>query len=209
MDTNVDNRKQQTMYYGFIPDSGRKRALTFMLMIMMSSIHNLSFSFGVTLMLITSKRLAFVVFFGQFVLLHLYKLIRKDYTCWLAGTEGFMKHSASFTTHSIVAIVVAFCGTIHFRGPKLMGGAMFAFITVSAQCYPFLALNLYERVTKLKSLDSDIEEVKGLFLGLVVCWSVGGERTKRRASERASEARRQHYPQVVTSSTATLCTSCD
>ena len=126
-------------------DSNTERAVTFLLMIMLASLHNLSRTVGTALMLVVSPRLTLGLIIGEMIFYHLYKLVRRDYVLWVVGLEGGLKYFGAFITHSIVKVLVDFTGLVHLRGPKLAGGALFSSLTIISQLYPFVALFFYDK----------------------------------------------------------------
>ena len=126
-------------------DSNTERAVTFLLMIMLASLHNLSRTIGMALMLVVSPRLTFALILAEMMFYHLYKLARSDYVLWVVGVEGALKYLMAFWVHSIVKVLVDFTGLVHARSPKLTGGALFSFLTIVSQGYPFVALFFYDK----------------------------------------------------------------
>jgi len=91
MDVSVANRKEVPLFYGYIKDSNTERGITFVLLILLASLHNLSRTIGTALLLSVSKELTFGIILAEHVLYHLYKLVRRDYVMWVVGLEGGLK----------------------------------------------------------------------------------------------------------------------
>jgi len=110
MDVSVANRKEVPLFYGYIKDSNTERGITFVLLILLASLHNLSRTIGTALLLSVSKELTFGIILAEHVLYHLYKLARRDYVLWVVGLEGWIKYSGAFVNHSIFKILVDYTG---------------------------------------------------------------------------------------------------
>ena len=110
MDVSVANRKEVPLFYGYIKDSNTERGITFVLLILLASLHNLSRTIGTALLLSVSKELTFGIILAEQVLYHLYKILRRDYVTWLVGVEGWLKYSVAFVTHSMVKVLVDYTG---------------------------------------------------------------------------------------------------
>jgi len=110
MDVSVANRKEVPLFYGYIKDSNTERGITFVLLILLASLHNLSRTIGTALLLSVSERLTFGVIFIELALYHLYKVGRRDYVLWVAGLEGGLKYSMAFVMHTLFKILVDYTG---------------------------------------------------------------------------------------------------
>jgi len=110
MDVSVANRKEVPLFYGYIKDSNTERGITFVLLIMLASLHNLSRTIGTALLLSVSKELTFGIILAELVFYHIYKIVRRDYVLWVVGLEGGLKISVAFTCHSLFKILVDYTG---------------------------------------------------------------------------------------------------
>ena len=110
MDISVANRKEVPLFYGYIKDGKLERGITFVLLILLASLHNLSRTVGTALLLSVSGRLTFGVIVAEQVLYHLYKIVRRDYVLWIVGLEGGLKYLMAFVTHSMVKVLVDYTG---------------------------------------------------------------------------------------------------
>lgn len=151
MDTSLNNRKEVPLFYGYIKDSNSERGITFVLLILLASFHNLSRTIGTALMLSVSGKVTFMFMGAEMLAYHLYKMGRADYVIWVPGLHGFLKYFIAFMLHSVVKILVDFTGLVHARGPKLTGGGLFSFLTINSQCLPFIALVLYSASTSIEN----------------------------------------------------------
>ena len=139
------------MFYGYVKDSNTERAVTFLLMIMLASLHNLSRTVGTALMLVASPRLTLGLIIGEMFFYHLYKLARRDYVLWVVGVEGALKYLMAFILLTVTKVLVDFTGIVHARGPKLAGGALFSSLTIISQLYPFVALFFYDKSSTIEN----------------------------------------------------------
>jgi len=112
MDVSVANRKEVPLLYGYIKDSKFERGITFILLLLLASLHNLSRTIGTALLLSVSGRLTFGVIFAEFVLYHLYKIMRRDYIVWLPSLDGGVKFVLAFVLHSVVKVLVDYTGMV-------------------------------------------------------------------------------------------------
>jgi len=110
MDVSVTTRKEVPLFYGYIKDSNTERGITFVLLILLASLHNLSRTIGTALLLSVSKELTFGIILAEHVLYHLYKIVRRDYVVWLVGLEGGVKYMVAFVAHSAVKVLVDYTG---------------------------------------------------------------------------------------------------
>jgi len=110
MDVSVTNRKEVPLFYGYIKDSNTERGITFVLLLLLASLHNLSRTIGTALLLSVSKELTFGIILAEQVLYHLYKILRRDYVTFLVGVEGGLKYSLAFVAHSVAKVLVDYTG---------------------------------------------------------------------------------------------------
>ena len=78
--------------------------------ILLASFHNLSRTIGTALLFSVSKRLTFGVILAEMCLYHLYKVVRRDYVCWVPGLEGTLKYMCAGVVHSVAKILVDYTG---------------------------------------------------------------------------------------------------
>ena len=110
MDISLANRKEVPLFYGYIKDSNTERGITFVLLLLLASLHNLSRTIGTALLLSVSKELTFGIILAEQVLYHLYKILRRDYVTFLVGVEGGLKYSLAFVAHSVAKVLVDYTG---------------------------------------------------------------------------------------------------
>jgi len=100
MDISLANRKEVPLFYGYIKDSNMERGITFVLLILLASLHNLSRIIGTALLLSVSKKLTFSIILTEQVFYHLFKLVRRDYVVWVVGLEGGLMWVGAFLCHT-------------------------------------------------------------------------------------------------------------
>ena len=116
-DVDVPHRKVQSNFYGYIPDDNGLRSRCFVLMTLISTLHNLSKSLGCALLASSSGKMTAVYFIGvEFIAYFAFKIARKDYY-WFARLDGILAIIGSFVQRIGVKIVVDFSGCWHFRHP--------------------------------------------------------------------------------------------
>jgi len=148
VDVDVDNRKREPRFYGYIPDDNWLRGRCFVLMTIISALRNVSRSLGVALLAASSnKMLVFYFVGGEFALFFLYKIARGDIWFWLR-LEGITKYIATSFGRLTTKIVADFSGCLHLRNLFEMGGIAFSASMVWTQIMPFVALQFFEGSNK-------------------------------------------------------------
>jgi len=90
-DIDIPHRKAQPQMYGYVPDDNGQRTRTYLCMIMISTLHNLSRSVACALLVAGSgKTMAFIFILGEMAVYLLYKAARGEYHYWprLGGLLG-------------------------------------------------------------------------------------------------------------------------
>ena len=117
MDVDVPHRKSQPRFYGYIPDDNGQRGRCFMLMTLISTLHNLSRSVGCALLLVLpNKSIILYIMGGEMTLYLTVKVLRNDFFYW-ARFDKSLEHILSFFEWVLVKIIVDFSGCLHFRHP--------------------------------------------------------------------------------------------
>ena len=93
----------------YVPDSTRRRALTFFLLFVYHSAHTLGKTCAVALLAQVSWISVVVYTVVDHVLFQLYKLMRGDFIYWMPGVGGSLSSLARFGTK----VVVDFTGSSH------------------------------------------------------------------------------------------------
>jgi len=140
MDVDVPHRKSQPKFYGYIPNDNSLRGRCFILMTLMSSLHNLSRSLGCALLATANVEMALLFIGGEIGLYLVFKILRQDYHYWIPGAPLI----GSLFQRIVVKVVADFTGCLHFRHPQEMGGLGFTISMVWAQAFPFVALQYFD-----------------------------------------------------------------
>jgi len=112
------------MFYGYLPDDNGLRGRCFVLMTVISAIHNLSRSLGVALLASSSDNML-AVYGGELLLYLFYKTVRGDLFYWLRtdgmglskGADLVLSIFAGISARSVSKVIVDFSGCYHFRHP--------------------------------------------------------------------------------------------
>jgi len=139
-DVDVIRRKNQPKFYGYIPNDNSLRGRCFILMTLMSSLHNLSRSLGCALLAFSGAEMALPFIGGEIGLYLVFKIIRQDFHYWISGAPLV----ASLLMRIVAKVVVDFTGCLHFRHPYELGGLSFTISMIWAQAFPFVALQYFD-----------------------------------------------------------------
>jgi len=153
MDVDVPHRKNQPKFYGYIPNDHGLRGRCFILMTLMSSLHNLSRSLGCALLATSDAEIALLFIGGEIGFYLVFKILRQDFHYWAPGTPLIV----SFFERVLVKEIADFTGCLHFRHPYEMGGVGFTISLIWAQAFPFVALQYF---------DGDSKDIMTGFLGM-------------------------------------------
>ena len=188
MDVDVKKRKNEPKFFGFVPDDHHLRGRAFMLMTIISALHNLSRSMGCVLLAVSGGSTRVICFVGGEMLFYLvFKIVRRDFAYWIPvyGPLGFL---ISLLNRILAKTIVDFSGCIFFRHPNEMGGAALSLSMAwvrnfadtnpyeqyshtctqkkhshaQAQAVPFVAMRLYEG-------NGDITNKEEVTLFLIFC----------------------------------------
>ena len=114
-DVDPQGRKINPKFYGYIPDGHRLRSRCFMLMTMMSSLHNLSRSIGYALLAVAGGTTMVLSFVGGEIMVYLiWKALRRDLLYWIK-VDGFLGIFGSCLIRVVVKVIVDFSGCLQFR----------------------------------------------------------------------------------------------
>ena len=115
-DVDVPHRKKQPKFYGYLPDDNGLRGRSFILMTLISALHNISRSLGYALLAAGEKRLVAVFVVGELSLYLAYKLLRGDFYYWMK-LDGVLAIVVPSVQRVLVKIIVDYTGCLHFRHP--------------------------------------------------------------------------------------------
>ena len=148
LDVDVKRRKTQPKFYGYIPDDYVLRGRCFVLMMLISGLHNLSRSIGVALLAVSGGGRLVMAFVGGGVGAYfLFKMARGDYFYWIR-MKGLVKVIGSTCARFVAKVVADYSGCLHLRHPFEMGGVSFIVSMVWAQAMPFVALSMFDEGTQ-------------------------------------------------------------
>jgi len=134
------------------------RVRCFTLIMLISTLHNLSRSVAYALLGLTDTALLFYFIEGEMLIFFAYKIARKDFWYW-PRMDGATKVIGSIFARVVVKTFADFSGCLQLRHPYELGGLGFSASMIWAQMMPFVALQLYEG-----GEDSSIEENLLIFL---------------------------------------------
>ena len=117
-DVDVEGRKNQPTFYGYIPDDHATRGKCFFLMTIMSALHNLSRSVGCALLAASSSGSVTLLYFiiGEMTVYLLFKIGRHDFVYWVR-IEGPLAFLLAFFNRILIKIIVDFSGCLQMRHP--------------------------------------------------------------------------------------------
>jgi len=122
-------------------------------MTLMSSLHNLSRSFGCALLAYSDANKVILFIGGEIGLYLVYKILRQDFHYWVPNAPLIL----SIFERIIVKVITEFTGCIHLRHPYELGGLAFTISMIWAQVFPFVALQYF---------DGDSKDIMTGFLGM-------------------------------------------
>ena len=113
-DTDQPHRATQPKFYGYIKNEQRGR--TFLLMTMISTLHNLSRSLGYAILAVVDLNLALKFFVGEVGAYILYKVCMKDYYC-RAMVDGALSVVVTLLARIVDKVIVDFTVSNSKREP--------------------------------------------------------------------------------------------
>jgi len=120
-DVDDPHRRNQPNFYGSIPDDNGARGRCFVLMTLISALHNLSRSVGCYLLAAAeNKSLVLYIVGSEMFLYLLFKLARSDVMFW-PRMEGTVAIMISMVQRVCVKMIVDFTGCLHMRHPFELG----------------------------------------------------------------------------------------
>jgi len=144
MDVDLPHRKNQPKFYGYIPNENGVRGRCFMLMTLMSALHNLSRSLGCALLAFSDANKVILFIGGEIGLYLVFKILRQDFQYWIPGAPLI----ADLFARVVVKVVADFTGCLHLRHPYELGGLGFTISLIWAQAFPFVALQYFDGDSK-------------------------------------------------------------
>jgi len=159
-DVDVPRRKNQPKFYGYIPNDNSLRGRCFILMTLMSSLHNLSRSLGCALLAFSDAEMALLFIGGEIGSYLVFKIFRRDIHYWIPNVPL----TGTFFQRIVAKVIVDFTGCIHMRHPYELGGLGFTMSMIWAQAFPFVALQYF---------DGEMKDIMtGFFVISFMAWMV-------------------------------------
>ena len=110
MDVSVSNRKKNPEFYGLVKDTNLVRCFTFLVMMMLAALQNLSRTIGVALLLAVSGSTTFVFLGAEMAVYIGFKILRNDFVTFIPGLEGTLKYTVALFFHTVVKVVADYTG---------------------------------------------------------------------------------------------------
>ena len=107
MDTDQPHRDVQPKFYGYIKNESHQKGRTFLLMTVISTLHNLSRSLGYAILAVVDLNLALSFFVGEVGAYLLYKIVRRDFYWWMR-LEGILSVVMAFVVRTLVKVIMDF-----------------------------------------------------------------------------------------------------
>ena len=120
-DVSPQRRRDEPIFYGYIPDSAGRRTAIFFCMIMNGALLLLVRSVSTALLAMAGWRWIVGYLVGDMGLYFAYKLLRGDFWHWVP-LEGALSVAESVVERFLVKVIVDYTGVIQFRGPGELGG---------------------------------------------------------------------------------------
>ena len=142
----------------------------FMLMVAISTLHNMSRSVGCALLALVDKS-TLLLFLGVEVSLFMFRRFWLYDRHLIGYWPAIPLLIGSFLIGSIMKIVIDFTGCVHFRHPSSAGGAVFSASLLWSQIFPFVALFLLNKQDNQSLLsDSTLNSITFALSGSSIAW---------------------------------------
>jgi len=110
MDVSVANRKENPEFYGLVKDTNLERSFTFLVMMLLAVLQNLSRTIGVALLLAVSGSTTFVFLGAEMAVYIGFKILRNDFVTFIPGLEGTLKYMVALLFHTVVKVLADYTG---------------------------------------------------------------------------------------------------
>jgi len=141
-----------------------------MLMVAISTLHNMSRSLGCALLALVDKS-TLLLFLGVEVSLFMFRRFWLYDRHLIGYWPAIPLLIGSFLIGSIMKIVIDFTGCVHFRHPSSAGGAVFSASLLWSQIFPFVALFLLNKQDNQSLLsDSTLNSITFALSGSSIAW---------------------------------------
>ena len=163
-------RVQPTSDHCFVYLTRTAHCRCFMLMVAISTLHNMSRSVGCALLALVDKS-TLLLFLGVEVSLFMFRRFWLYDRHLIGYWPAIPLLIGSFLIGSIMKIVIDFTGCVHFRHPSSAGGAVFSASLLWSQIFPFVALFLLNKQDNQSLLsDSTLNSITFALSGSSIAW---------------------------------------
>jgi len=168
-DYDVDpvERKRMPLFYGYIPDGG-KRTLMFLALVANSSLLLLMRGLSAACLLLVGEGYFVIYAAGEMGLYLAMKCLRGDFWYWVPvnGVAGFV---VSLLARVLLKVVTDYTGVVQFRHPGELGGLFWTVNMGLAVCGVIVSVHLFrDKFAGERELDG----LRTLVSGLVLGWAV-------------------------------------
>ena len=119
-DLDPERRLQTPFFYGYVPNTSRRRNVVFVSMLLFSACHVAVRMLGVALLASVDPFIVVAMLGGDMLLYFVFKVLRGDLRYSLK-LKGFLSWSSSVLLRLFVKIMVDFGALVHFRHPQELG----------------------------------------------------------------------------------------
>ncbi|GMH93689.1 hypothetical protein TL16_g12697 [Triparma laevis f. inornata] len=159
-DIDKHSRAHTPDFYGFVPDSAKKKVKVFMSMFLISACQLTAKALACALCAVESSITVAFYLLGEILLFFAYKLLRRDFNYWLPvyGMTGVV---LSTLIRINTKTITDFTALMQFRHPYELGGTYWAFTLLSMPVVCFYFGSRY-----LAYVDSEAGKARGLTMVL-------------------------------------------
>jgi hypothetical protein len=131
-------------FYGYVPNSSRKRTVVFYSMFFFTACHVALRLLGIALLAAVSPLITAAVLGGDMLFFFLFKLARNDLRYWVS-LPGAMSWIVSVFVRLVTKMMVDFTVMVQLRHPQEIGGLYWCMCLLLGQGTSFVAVTLYYR----------------------------------------------------------------
>mmetsp|Transcript_25074 Transcript_25074/g.47133 ORF Transcript_25074/g.47133 Transcript_25074/m.47133 type:complete len:868 (-) Transcript_25074:47-2650(-) len=155
MDTAPNKRKLNKTFYGFVPDSSKKRSIVFLAMIFISATQILAKSLSTALMISTSATHFLLYLLIDFGIFFAIKSLRGDFWYWIPNLDLLLEIIITSVIRVSQKAVTDYTATLIFRHPFECGGLYFFLNVLLCQASCFVGLFLFTESRNNEVQDQD------------------------------------------------------
>mmetsp|Transcript_31169 Transcript_31169/g.61756 ORF Transcript_31169/g.61756 Transcript_31169/m.61756 type:complete len:492 (+) Transcript_31169:103-1578(+) len=131
-DASEDQRKQEPGFYGYLPESMKRRLFALFNLLLMAAFNLIIRTASLVIISQKSVYTAFAVYGGELALFFLVKKARGDFTSWVP-VSGLSSVIVSFMMRLLLKVAVDWLCCAQFRHPQEVGGIYWSF-TILVTC---------------------------------------------------------------------------